>query len=177
VEFWVPGKAAPKGSLQPGSGRAGRKLRESNDRTTPYREMVRDAAHRDMAARGVAGTWHGAVRVQIIALFEPPTQSDAAAPTTRAVGDIDKISRAVLDALQDPRRTEGMKAIIPDSKLINDDAQVVDLIALERYGARYSAGTVVRVERLTDAELRNSGRGWGDYALHVVDEQITRWGR
>lgn len=175
VEFWVPGKAAPKGSLQPGTGRAGRKLRESNDRTTPYRELVRDGAHRDMAARGVAGTYHGAVRVQIVALFEPPARHDATAPITTAVGDIDKISRAVLDALQDPRRTVGTKLEIPDSKLIANDSQVVHLDAVECYGPRYGAGTVVRVECLDDEWLRKVGTGWTEYTRHVVDSQITRW--
>jgi hypothetical protein len=177
VEFWVPGKAAPKGSLNPGAGRDGRKLRESNDRTTPYRELVRDAAHKDMAARGVASTHRGAVRVTIVALFDPPRRPGSAAPVTTGVGDIDKISRAVLDALQDPRLTEGMKREIPESKLLGNDSQVVDLVAFERWGRLHNAGTIVRVEALPDDYLRRTGEGWIEYADRVADGQMARWVR
>lgn len=177
VEFWVPGKAAPKGSLNPGKGDEGRKLRESNERVDTFRSNVREAAWSDMAARGVPGTQHGPVRVTIVALFDPPRRDNLDAPITKAVGDIDKISRAVLDALQDPRRTVGMKREIPNSKLIADDAQVVDLVAFERFGRLHSPGTIIRVDLLRGDMLRKGGQGWTEHADRVADEQLRRWAR
>jgi hypothetical protein len=174
-EFWVPGKAAPKGSLNPGAGGQDRKLRESNDRVNAFRANVAAAAHKDMAARGVPGTQHGPVRVTIVALFDPPRRGNLDAPITRAVGDIDKVSRAVLDALQDPRRTVGMKREVPNSKLIADDAQVVDLVAFERFGRLHNPGTLVRVELLEPDYLRDGGRGWVEYADRLATEQVRRW--
>lgn len=165
----VPGKAIPKGSLvSTGKGR----MREDNERTGPFREAVREAIHADMAARGMTTSYPGAVGVQIIALFEPPSRESARrrGPVTRAVGDSDKIARTVLDALHDPRREPGTKREIPDSALLVDDSQVVDLQVAERYAPRYGAACGIWVYRVGPYELENSSE---NYRLGVRSMQET----
>lgn len=167
AEVWVPGKAAPKGSLR--AGRNGR-LREDNERTTPFREQVRQRVHEDLAARGHLTAWRGPAAVLIVATFAMPKRENYAAPVTRATGDVDKLSRTVLDALQDNRRAPGTKAELPYTGALGDDAQVIRLETHACYAASpYDVGTLVRVVRLSDDQCGSIRRDLLAYAGSVRD--------
>ena len=117
---FVPGRAKTKGSLdfQPGAkcrccakceaykpgGRAVENVRGSKE----WRQLVAYEAGRAMA--GAGGPIEGAVIV--VAVFYLPVANVAAA----RVGDVDKLARNVLDALQ-------------DAGVYGDDSQVVQLWA------------------------------------------------
>lgn len=146
----IPGRGAPKGSLV--CRRDPRHtLREDNKRTKPYRDKIAGWARKLVTEQasprqpvGVEITWtfdrpaahYGTGRNrQTLRHAAPPH------PSTRTVGDTDKLLRAVLDALQ-------------DAGVIRDDAQVVELTGRKAYAAAEQwpgsdvltyAGTVVRL--------------------------------
>lgn len=128
---WVPGVPRTQGSMTPtGGGRM-----KHSDALVAWRSMVRDELSR--AARlaevspslrtGGSGAYIGPVAVRCIFV-----RGDG-------VGDIDKLARAVLDALT-------------DSRVIADDVQVVKLVCdrVERAGARRGDGAFVLVATVDD---------------------------
>lgn len=113
VEFFVPGRPAPQGSKR----HVGRGIMvESSKALGPWRERVAIAAHnasRDMFPKGEA------VGVYIMFVMPRPSGTPKrSTPPAVKRPDIDKLSRAVLDAITDV--------------LIQDDSAVVTLYAVKR---------------------------------------------
>lgn len=114
VMAWVPGAPKTKGSLAVRNGKTGA-LRESVAGSTRWRQLMAKAF---VTARQQAEPWAGPAGVT--AYFYLPRDDPA---TTRA-GDIDKLTRNVLDALEDAR-------------IWADDVQCVTL-DVRKLGARLS---------------------------------------
>jgi crossover junction endodeoxyribonuclease RusA len=132
VSFTVLGTAAPQGSKRHvGNG----VMIESSKRVKPWRQDVQAAAEKALLASvPYVSLWDGPLGVEIEFWFARPkghyrTGKNAhilrdAAPLHPSVRpDIDKTTRAVLDAL----KTAGA---------LQDDAQVTDLHAVKRYCRR-----------------------------------------
>lgn len=122
--FWVTGIPAPQGSKI----RTPYGMRESSQRVMPWREAVKAAA---MVA-GVAGI-HSPVHVDIVFWFERPKShygtgrnagtvkaAAPAFPTTRNIGDVDKLQRSTFDALT-------------DVGVIDDDSMIASVSARKRW--------------------------------------------
>ncbi len=120
----VPGTPRPKGSRTSGVNKAGvRFSRESNPRTIEWMKGARKA---------IAEQWQGPplrppYEVRLTFTFAPPKKR-----SWPRAGDIDKYSRAALDA------AAGI--------LIEDDRHVTILSAVKRYG---EPSTVIEVEELS----------------------------
>ena len=126
INFNVQGKPIPKGSMRHiGNGRM-----VDQTKTKPWMNSVRSAALEAAALVVQPGCIapfiiEVPVSVEIEFYFpRPAAAKNRLYPHKRSVGDIDKLSRAVLDALQ-PTRTE--------IGILMDDSLVVDLIARKRY--------------------------------------------
>lgn len=136
ISFVVLGVPAAQGSKRHVGG--GRMI-ESSRKVAPWREAVKAAAvaalpDDDEAERiGARFPVEGPVEVQVEFRFARPAghygdgknagilkASAPTLPTSRALGDIDKLSRSTLDALT-------------DSQVIADDSQVSRLVAIKRY--------------------------------------------
>lgn len=138
VQFFVPGKAAPQGSKKaiPIRNRAtGQVIKvnqvESSTAVGPWRERVALAAHNAMLGRPV---FDGAVSVRLIfVLPRPKSTPKSRTPAAVKRPDLDKLERAVLDALT--------------GICFEDDSQVVNLHGLKRIAEiGETAGVGVRVE-------------------------------
>lgn len=138
---FVPGHPRPKGSLTPqmvrdGGGRLTGRVRmvESSPDSSRWRRIVA----RHVAALGWPKLWTPC-EVSLVFWFDPPSavQSETEWPTTKTIGDIDKLVRNVLDALT-------------DAKAYNDDRQVVRVHADKRWAreGRTVAGVGVRLTEL-----------------------------
>jgi len=138
LDFFVPGDPAPQGSkryLGPG------KMVESSKRTAPWRADIQRAAEAAMKPRHEA-LWKVPVYVQLDFYLARPkshfgTGRNAqkikeSAPNWPGRPDIDKLARAVLDALT--------------GLVIADDSTVVELLASKSYGRR--PGVAVLVEEM-----------------------------
>lgn len=142
----VPGMARPQGSKRPmklGDGRV--ILREMSSRLPEWRARVAEFAAK--AAEGEFWEAHVPVALDLTFSFvrpkshygkrkgEPTLRQDApAVPVGANVGDIDKLSRAVLDALS--------------GVLYHDDRQVASLTVAKRYGEQ--ATLTIKASRLIE---------------------------
>jgi Holliday junction resolvase RusA-like endonuclease len=136
--FSVLGRPAPQGSKQPiiaGNGRL--RTVEQSKRVKPYRDSVVVAAREALDEHAAPETFYEApVGLTVTFLFQRPKSHlrTAAAfqhepsgrapsrPVSRQTGDVEKLVRAVNDALS-------------AAGVIRDDAQVVQLTASKRYAA------------------------------------------
>lgn len=127
----VYGRPAPKGSLKC-IGRGGRhQLVEDAKRTKPWRERVAAGARR-LTVSGLSGP----IGLEVTLTVDRPANhygtgrnaarlkaSAPAYPARRSVGiggDVDKLARTILDALE-------------DAGTLTDDAQVIELTARKTY--------------------------------------------
>lgn len=142
VKFFVPGKPAAQGSKRHVGG--GRMI-ESSKEVGPWRERVALAAHMSMVAAGDVhdeiGLLTGPVAVDLLfVLPRPKSAPKRTTPPASKRPDVDKLARAVLDAVTDV--------------IIRDDAQVVDLRARKRVaeldGSMARAGVYVTVSEEID---------------------------
>lgn len=116
-------------------------MRDDNaDRLRPWREAVKTAALWAMAGRP---RLEGPVSLEVTFTFDPPKRAPKSRrvwPTTRSSGDVDKLVRAVGDALT-------------DAGVWRDDAQVVDLRAGKVHvgdaGALHIPGARIAVRQVT----------------------------
>lgn len=154
LSFTVLGRAAPQGSKKAVTLPSGKTvLLESSKRLKPYRIAVAHAAQE--AASGLSnGLYDAPVQLTVTFYFQRPkghegtgrnaglVKSSAPAwPTSRQVGDVEKLCRSVCDSLV-------MAAVI------RDDSQVVTLAARKRYaGPGEPERTVVRVEGLAGSVM------------------------
>ena len=144
LDLFIPGMPKPKGSMRHvGNGRMVEQLAGSQ----PWRVTVAAAVYRhirctcgapDCQALCDGYPLDGALAVVFVATFPKPKSAPKTRrvdPVTRSTGDIDKLARNILDALV-------------DAHAIRDDAQVVELWALKRYGAvDTTPGVRIRVGR------------------------------
>lgn len=140
--FDVLGVPAAQGSKRHvGGGR----LVESSKKVKPWREAVKAAA---VEALGDDPAIEGPAFVGITFRFARPAghygsgknaarlkDSAPAYPTSRALGDLDKLARSTLDALT-------------DSQVIADDSQVALLIVTKQYATALKPGATIRVSPL-----------------------------
>ena len=138
LDFFVPGDPAPQGSKRYlGDGR----MVESSKRVAPWRADIRSVAEAVMKPRHEA-LWAAPVYVQLDFYLSRPkshygTGRNAqkikeSAPKWPGRPDVDKLARAVLDALT--------------GLVIADDSTVVELRASKSYGRR--PGVAVLVEEM-----------------------------
>jgi crossover junction endodeoxyribonuclease RusA len=141
LDFTVTGMPIPKGSMRHiGNGRM-----VDQTKTKPWMNAIRVASLE--AAAAVVEPGHiepflidVPVRVEIKFYFpRPAAAKNRLYPHKRSVGDIDKLSRAVLDALQ-PNKT--------DIGILMDDSLVVDLRACKVYTDSGAAGAWIVVKEL-----------------------------
>jgi crossover junction endodeoxyribonuclease RusA len=143
VSVWVAGVPAPQGSKRAyGAGRPGGKIRlvESSKRVKPWREDVRqaflDQRHPESAPHVIA-TGGEALIVKIVFVMPRPkaTSKTRATPPAVKKPDLDKLERAVLDALT----SAGVYA---------DDSQVVALYGYKRLAELGEpTGAMIHIER------------------------------
>lgn len=126
----------PKGSMRHvGNGRM-----VDQTKTKPWMKAIRTAALTEAQNMGITEMIDVPVAVFIEFYFpRPAAAKNRLYPHKRSVGDIDKLSRAVLDALQ-PTKTE--------RGILTDDSIVVDLAAYKRYSATDYAGAWIVVKEL-----------------------------
>lgn len=134
-DFWVPGKAQPQGSKVRNRW-AG--VREANTELGPWRERVALQASADMRSLGytpVPAREPVLVEVQFILPRLASAPKTRPHPPATSKPDLDKLIRAILDALTGP--------------VLHDDAQVVTIQAgKKRAGVAEEPGVWVSVERL-----------------------------
>lgn len=117
IEFTVFGIAAPQGSLR-GYNRGGRVVLVSdNPKTRPWREMVAWEAGEALRA---SGAFEGPVWLRLAFHLPRPKSCPKSRIRPSVKPDVDKLSRAVMDA-------------ITIAGLWRDDAQVVSLSAMKLY--------------------------------------------
>lgn len=140
AEVFVPGRPRPKGSMR--CMGANHHMEEDNPDSKPWRRMMAAALVRDRDRRRV-GMVRGVERypyevdVSIVAFFPE------GGPTP---GDVDKLARNVLDALQDS--VSGSPAVLAD------DAQVVGLLSERTWVSdEYNQGVWIRVTTVDGGEL------------------------
>lgn len=132
----VSGIPVPKGSMRHiGNGRM-----IDQTKVKPWMNSIRSASL--LAAQRDGFTEMIDVPVSVFIEFyfpRPLAAKNRLYPHKRSVGDIDKLSRAVLDALQ-PTKTE--------RGILTDDALVVALSAYKRYSATDYTGAYIAVKEL-----------------------------
>lgn len=121
-QTFIPGRPKPQGSKTQGVGRNGKPfMREDNAGTKPWRkrmvEALQDASGQPLAVFDSA-VW---VRLRFVFL-RPKSHMPDSLPTSKLLGDVDKLTRNVLDALT-------------QAGVITDDKFVVKLRDVEKvYG-------------------------------------------
>lgn len=135
LSFSVEGMPIPKGSMKHiGNGRM-----VDQTKTKPWMKEIRKAALLEAAVKARAEI---DVPVGVFIEFyfpRPLAAKNRMYPHKRSVGDIDKLSRAVLDALQPTKTEPGVLA---------DDSLVVDLSAHKRYSGGEFVGAYIAIKEL-----------------------------
>lgn len=138
VEFFVPGRPAPQGSKRHvGQGI----MVESSRQLGPWRERVALAAHNAMAASGLLA---GPITLALdFVLPRPKSTPKRRTPAATKRPDVDKLARAVLDAITDV--------------IIADDAQVIELRATKRLAElAETPGVQIRVRDAAGGDERDA---------------------
>lgn len=132
ITFNVGGNPIPKGSMRHiGNGRM-----VDQTKVKPWMSLIRKAAIE--IAKGEIVSLPCMVEVEF-RFARPMSARNRLYPHLRSVGDIDKLSRAVLDALQGSKTEAGV---------LTDDSLVVDLIARKRYLDYGMPGATITVREL-----------------------------
>lgn len=135
IRIVIPGDPAPKGSLKciGGAKGKGHRLIEDNARTKPWRDKVADACRRKLNPTRHHAAAGQPIGAEITFTITRPKghygtgknagvlkTSAPAFPVSHSTGDVDKLLRLILDALQ-------------DADVLPDDCAVVDTISRKRY--------------------------------------------
>jgi crossover junction endodeoxyribonuclease RusA len=130
MSFTVPGKPAPQGSKRHvGHGI----LIESSREVGPWRERVALAAHNAMVQSGLPLITSGVTVVLDFTLPRPKSTPKRSTPAAVKRPDLDKLTRAVLDAIT--------------GTVIADDSQVVNIVASKSLaGLTETPGVTIRIE-------------------------------
>jgi len=135
ITITIPGHPAPKGSLKcigKGKGGRGHVLIEDNARTKDWRTLVAYWTKRRWPAGQKAGTGQAVGAEITFTLPRPKSHYGTgrnhtavkplapAYPTSHATGDVDKLLRLILDALQ-------------DAEILPDDSAVIETTARKTY--------------------------------------------
>lgn len=131
--FVVSGRAAPQGSKALQTKADGSKyMKESSDRVHPWRTKIRRAA---LGSDGKPlATFAGPVAIDIEFEFVKPKANKDDYPTAHNIGDGDKLTRAVWDALT-------------QAQVIQDDAFCVSWSGSKRWGPEDRAFITVQAAR------------------------------
>ena len=116
--FFAPGTPAPQGSKT----RTRYGMRESSKRVGPWREVVTQAAAMAADEAFMVRPLVPPYDVEFRFLIKRPKRTRAAFPVAPTIGDLDKLTRAVADALT-------------QAGVIEDDRHIVDLTARKRWAA------------------------------------------
>lgn len=132
VTFTVAGTPAPQGSKT----RTRYGMFESSKRVKPWRELVHAAAVRAGDDVCLLGPLTPPYRVEMTFRIQKPRTSRAKHPVAPTIGDIDKLTRAVGDALT-------------SAGLIEDDRHIITLTAEKEWAEDgEKAGVTVRVTEI-----------------------------
>lgn len=135
LSFSVQGTPIPKGSMRHvGNGRM-----VDQTKTKPWMKAIREAALLELAIKAKEQI---EVPVDVFIEFyfvRPMAAKNRLYPHKRSVGDIDKLSRAVLDALQPTKTEPGVLA---------DDSLVIGLNAHKMYSESGFAGAYIAIKEL-----------------------------
>ena len=130
AHFFAQGTPVPKGSLRHvGNGRL-----VEQTKAKPWMAVIRQAA--------LSTNERFEVPVQVNATFyfpRPKAAKNRIYPHMRSAGDLDKLCRALLDALQDSKADLG---------ILSDDSLVVSLSAQKVYADSHEPGVEVLVREL-----------------------------
>lgn len=131
VSFTVAGTPAPQGSKT----RTRYGMFESSKRVKPWRDLVHAAAVRAGDDACLLGPLTPPYRVEMRFLIAKPRTSRAKHPVAPTIGDLDKLTRAVGDALT-------------SAGLIEDDRHIIALTASKAWAVDENPGVTVRVTEI-----------------------------
>lgn len=139
LNFFVPGRPAPQGSKKSvGRGR----FIEASKYLPAWRHAVTEFAIYAATEHGW-DTIHGPVTLEVVFYLErPSTIKVNKRPHPIVPPDVDKLVRAVSDALS-------------DAGVWGDDSQVVKLVAFKRYADNHEQGAFVSVSTLDENDTLN----------------------
>lgn len=133
VTFHVPGTPAPQGSKI----RTRYGMRESSQRVKPWRDVVTQCAAVAADEENLLGALEPPYTVEMWFYILKPRTTRAQHPVAPTIGDIDKLVRAVGDALT-------------KSGLIEDDRFIVGLSTSKQWaGPGEAPGAIIRVTEVT----------------------------
>jgi Holliday junction resolvase RusA-like endonuclease len=169
VEFEIPGECPPQGSIRAFQYRAkGRKgkwgvnqVYQNQKEITKFRKIVKDAIkslHDDFFVNDIDLGYI----VEVVTYTTKPKSVDRPFPTVKGSGDIDKLIRALLDALTYNSRKN-------PSGLYKDDAQVVRVIGTKLYTDHENPEPKTKV-RITKILLSNAESELKKFTEGVLDE-------
>lgn len=128
VVFTVSGVPAPQGSkIRTRFG-----MREASKRVKPWRDVVTTAAASAADDAALLGPLRAPYRLEVWFYIPRPKTTRAKHPVAPTVGDLDKLVRAVGDALT-------------ASGLIADDRHIIHLTASKQWAGHDGPGAVIRV--------------------------------
>lgn len=159
--FAVLGRAAPQGSKDLQTNARGQKyMKEASDRVKPWRTKVR------RAALGPDGNpirrFTGPVQVHIEFEFRRAKSNQDDYPTGQNIGDADKLTRAVLDALTQAR-------------VIEDDRYVVEVSASKHWAEEDRA--VISVAPAREPHMRPVGAAAVIDFAEKIGKPLDPWQR
>lgn len=132
LTFKVEGTPAPQGSKT----RTRYGMFESSKRVKPWRDLVHAAAIRAGDDAALLGPLTPPYRVEMQFLIAKPRTTRATHPVAPTIGDLDKLTRAVGDALT-------------SAGLIEDDRHIIALTAEKAWAVDENPGVTVRVTEIT----------------------------
>lgn len=132
IVFTVSGTPAPQGSKT----RTRYGMFESSKRVKPWRDLVKDAAIRAGDEAALLEPLTPPYLVEAWFFIQKPRTTRAKHPVAPTIGDLDKLFRAVGDALV-------------KGGLIEDDRHIVKLTAEKSWAVGEKPGVIIRVSELT----------------------------
>lgn len=152
IAFAVPGIPQPKGSPRPLTRRDGSFAGltvKSNACDKWERAIARDAYYARRRGEPLD------VPVEVNLVFYMPRPKAPRFPVPAVAPDLDKLIRAVLDALQVPQSEKS--AWRQSERILRDDSLVVDIVARARYADK-TPGVAIEVRPLAAVQLSIDSR-------------------